>query len=490
MSKLPRNITVLLAVLLLGGGVGCSFHDVPNEIAAPVHIPASFSETGDQQTPRQWWTVFGDEKLDALIKTALADNLTLQAAWSRLDQAGAVHKRVGAALYPQVTGELSNDYQRENYPNPYFTRHPRGEQGVSTLALSASYELDMWTRVSSLKSAAEFNMLASEYDIESTAISLIGTLSDAWFTLIEQRAQERLLLAQIVTSQKFLELTELRFRQGQASALDVYQQRTQMANLRVQLPDVRARRKVLEHQISVLLGKPPGELGDMVGDELPEPPPLPATGVPVELLRRRPDIGSAHALLVAADFGVAAAVADRLPALRVGATGIYQSSDVGRVFDNWAWGLTSGIVQPIVDGGRRVAEVNRNKAVVQERLRTYGQTVLDALQDVEDALAQERQQVLKIEHVAKKLELAKATLEQARSRYVNGLNDYLPVLTALVSVQTSERELLTARRILISFRIQVYRSLAGGWAKDEAAPKGLPRPPVLPVTDAAGGTEL
>jgi outer membrane protein TolC len=243
---------------------------------------------------------------------------------------------------------------------------------------------------------------------------------------------------------------------------------------------------VLEHQIAVLLGRAPESYVPDPGDRLPNPPPLPAAGVPSELLGRRPDVRAVHARLIAADHNVAVAVANLFPSVRLGATGVYQSGDPARMFDNWSWSLASSLFQPIFEGYRLRAEVVRTKAVVQERLRDYGQTVLLALREVEDALALEREQVLQIEHERARLDLAQKQLEQARSHYVNGITDYLPVLTALVAVQDSERQLLAARRRLIAFRIQVYRALAGGWSWDEAPPAGLPYPQPLPVTEASG----
>jgi outer membrane protein TolC len=170
--------------------------------------------------------------------------------------------------------------------------------------------------------------------------------------------------------------------------------------------------------------------------------------------------------LAAADYRVAAAVAARLPALRIGAETGYESRDFGEIeniFDNWIWSLFANITWPVFDGGRRKAEVDRNKAVVKEALGAYGQVMLRALQEVEDALIQERKQAEFLIELERQVGLARDTLRAARMRYANGLSDYLPVLAALESLQTVERSQIVAERQLLSFRVQLYRALGGTW---------------------------
>ena len=134
------------------------------------------------------------------------------------------------------------------------------------------------------------------------------------------------------------------------------------------------------------------------------------------------------------------------------------------------WNLAANLVQPVFEGGRRRAEVRRTDAVKLERLNAYGAAVLTALREVEDALTQERQQRLFIDNLRVQVALARETLGQARQRYTNGLSDYLPVLTALQAQQNRDRDLLTARRQLISYRIQLYRALGGSWARELTFP--------------------
>lgn len=476
---LGGGCAVLLMVWAL---VGCSVHSVPDQIAPPVEIPKKFSISGEAPQVDRWWETFDDPDLNALMNKVLAENLSLQATYYRIVQAEAAMRQVASDLWPQLVAELGVERARTIFNSP-ITGKVQDTEWLYSLGFSASYEVDLWRRVHSLRSAAELDMQATSDDRETAAITLAAEAGQTWMTLLEQRAQYQLLLDQIETSNTFLELTELRFAQGQASALDVYQQRTHVASLDAQLPTVLAQQDVLEHALAVLAGRPAVEYAAPEGNRLPRLMPLPEVGVPASLLKRRPDVRAAHARLAAADYRVASAIADMLPALRLGATSVHRGVDPNVIFNEWLWSIAANLTQPLLDGGRRQAEVDRNRAIVQERLRLYGQTILTAIREVEDALAQEREQHARVAALRRQLELAEATLEQARTRYVNGLSDYLNVLTALDGLHANERQLLSARRELILFRIRLYRALGGAW------PAGLAPPQPLPVSEAEGDAQ-
>lgn len=458
-----------ICALLIYGAYGCALHKTPAQIAPPVTVPGEFSPSGKAEPPDQWWQSFSDVELNGLMERALTGNLGLQAAWARVAQAQAAARRVGADEKVQLTADLGASRTRTETPAPDGgLLHSTDSRYV--LGFSASYEVDLWQRLKSLEKAAALDVNTSREDLDTMAISLAGQIAETWFTLIEQRAQEKLLQEQTRISKTYLQLVELRFSQGLASAVDVYQQRTQVASTDAQLPLVRAQQEVLAHLLAVLAGCAPRKQVAAPGDDLPATPPLPATGIPSDLLKRRPDVRAAHARLRAADYRVAAAVADKLPALRLSATSTYAGVEPAEIFNSWAWSIAGNIVQPLLDGRRKQAELERNQAVVQEYARSYGQTALIAFREVEDALALERHQRKHLAALKRRLNLAGATLKQARSRYVNGLSDYLPVLTALSSVQALEREMISARRALIIHRIQLHRALGGAWPHTLRAP--------------------
>lgn len=465
-----RLLPGAVCALLMCWAWGCALHKTPERVAPPVAVPREFSQTGQGEGPDRWWLSFGDAELNGLMERAFAGNLDLQAAWARVAQAQAIARRTGADDDVKLTADLEATRFRTE------TRTPTGGLRKSTdslysLSFAVSYEVDLWRRLESLTQAAALDLQISRNDLDAAAISLAGQIAETWYALKEQHAQEKLLLEQMRVSRTYLDLVEWRFSQGQASAVEVYQQRTQVASLESQLPLVRGQGKVRAHLLSVLAGRPPGEEVASPDDALPGVPALPALGIPSQLLTRRPDVRAAHARLRAADYRVAAAVADRLPALRLSATSVYSGPEPSEMFNSWVWGIAGNIVYPILDERRRAAEQARTEAVVQEYARVYGQTVLTALREVEDALFLEAHQRQHVASLGRRLELAKATLRQSRLHYVNGLSDYLPVLIALQGVQALEREIVSAQVQLIVYRIQLHRALGGAWPRELAAPE-------------------
>ena len=247
------------------------------------------------------------------------------------------------------------------------------------------------------------------------------------------------------------------------SALDVYQQKQLVEDIRAEIPLVEAEEQVLMHELALLLGKPPGTSLKISREDLPEPAEIPATGLPADLLSSRPDLRRAGMRLKAADWQVAEARANRLPAISLTAKAQYGKGDVDVLFDNWLLSLAGNLTAPIFDGGRRSAEVDRRQAIADENLSAYRQAVLTAIKEVEDALVNEVKQREHIRALETVLSTARKALEQAGIRYRNGVTDYLPVLTQLLSVQGLERNLIRQRANLLNARISLHRSLGGTW---------------------------
>jgi outer membrane protein TolC len=203
---------------------------------------------------------------------------------------------------------------------------------------------------------------------------------------------------------------------------------------------------------------------------------LPALGLPVDLLANRPDVRAAGRRLKAAQYQVAAARANRLPTLRFSAGARYGTSELDLLFDTWLINLAADLTAPILDGGRRAAEVDRTRAQEDERLWGYRQSVITAVKEVEDALARESRQREHIDGLESVMAAARQGLEEAIQRYRRGLSDYLPVLTQLIAVQDLERNLIQQREALVRYRIALHRALGGGWVDphDTSTRTGLP----------------
>ena len=458
MRRLLFHVPIIIAVLM---SIGCAVHRVRLDPAPPVTIPQSFSISGGESgVPERWWETFNDDRLNALVASALDGNLTLMQAWDRIAQAQAQSMISGAGLWPQI--DLKSSAERKQTG----TKNAHSRNNIYALGLNASYEVDTWDRIHSQKNASNEDLNATRDDLEATVIVLVSQVAQTWYSIIEQQAQIQLLEEQLTLNRERLELLELRFKMGKATAVDVYQQRQQVSVIESRIPRARSRKDVLQHQLALLLGRSPQECDMTIPDVLPDLWPLPETGLPVDLLRRRPDVRAAERRVVAADYRLGAALADRYPRISLSASGTFQEQSVGDVFQNWLWNIGANLVQPIVDGKKRAAEVERNRAVVQERLHTYGQATLVAFREVEDALSQERYQKLLIDSLEERIEILENNLDVSQKRFINGQSDYLPVLQALSSLQNLQSEILIAKRELILFRIQLCEALGGTWTRE------------------------
>lgn len=457
---------LLSLMLMLSIMAGCTVHHVRDEYPHGVEVPSAYSlRGGGTEVPDRWWESFGDPALDRVIAAVLEDNPTLQQAWARLEQAEALARQAGSFTYPEISGEAGASRSRTTFNPGGGSGEIQQESDLFSLSVAAAYEVDLWGRIRALARAAELSAGASREDLETIAMTLASQVAETWFAIAEQRSQLSLLEEQINIGKTFLDLVELRFSLGQAAAVDVYQQRLQLSSTKSQVPLVEAQLAVLENLLSVLTGRAPGDLPATLPESLPPPPPLPVLGLPSDLLQRRPDVRAAHLRIQAADHRLGAAIADLYPALRLGGSAGFQWREIEKVFDNWVYRIAAGLAGPIYDGGRRKAEVDRQKAFLEELLQRYREVLLGALKEVNDALALEDRQRIFMADLDAQLALSKKTLERSRFRYGSGLSDYLPVITVLQALQELQRKEVNARRQNLSYRIQLHRALGGDWAK-------------------------
>ena len=509
-----KNITLhhfcaLLAFTILF--VGCKTFTPAERTTADLVLPDAFQLYGaTAPEPDQWWKAFNSTELNAMVDEALAGNFSIQQAVARMAQAAAITQQNRAALFPQL-GYSTEAGVRANHqdkgfgmtPTPSASQRlnalstlltpsaavtlrdtvadaqkrltaiqtviadPDNDQTMRTesygLGLTASYEVDLWGRIKSNVQAAKLDQSVSREDLHGAIQSVVGQVVLTWLDLLQAGQLIEVTRLQQSTNATTLELIELRFRKGRATALDVFQQRQAIAQTDTVLPPLLAQQAILKHELAVLLGKAPRSPLVLGEDHYPEQGPLPEYGIPADLLARRPDVRTAGLRLQAADWRVSAARADRLPALSLTAGFSFNGSDVDNVFDNWLATLGSSLTGPLFDAGRRKAEVERTRAVVEERLSVYRLVVLTAVAEVENALTQLERQREYQDALRKQYDAAKNTHTEASNRYRKGLSNYLPVLTALTNMQNLERNIIQAEHDLLVFRVQLLLALGGDW---------------------------
>jgi len=422
-------------------------------VTLPVETPESFSELGIHEMPQKWWTVFEDETLNALVDSSLKSNFSLQTAWQRLRASQAVLERESASLFPSIsaTGNAEiNNRQSEFQQSQRFR-----------LGLYSEYEVDLWGRIRANIEAQNFRTQASYSDYKAAAISISAEVVRTYFQIIEAQNQLELAQKQVETNEKVLQLLKVRFSSGQIRSVDILRQVQLVEATRDQQIYAETRLQVLEHSLAVLLGKTPQTDYQFSNNDLPDLPPIPETGIPSDLIERRPDIQSTFNYLQAADRDLAAAISNKYPRFTISASVSSGAYDVEDLFTDWGRGIAGDLLAPLFRGNQLSAEVDRAEALKQQRLYEYAQTILTAFREVEDALVQEKQQVRRIESIERQVELAVQTNQQLRSEYLNGMSNYLDVLTSLDEEQQLRRNLLSAKLSLLEYRVALYRALAG-----------------------------
>ncbi|MFW5876563.1 MAG: TolC family protein [Myxococcota bacterium] len=484
------RITTALPCMLVVAS--CVPYGDPEEPAPPTPTPDQYAAPGGEEAPaaarplgaqeRPWWLALEDPALTTLEERALAGNFNIRSAWARITQAEALAKQAAAPRWFQVIPEGQASWNRTN----------AGTFGPSTTynasaSVPVTYEVDWFAKYEGQAQAAHYDAQAARAEVGTAAMTLSANVAEAWYDLVEARALKRLLADQIELNETFQELTVLRFRQGLTSALDTHQQRQQVAASRARLQAFEAQEDVAENRVAVLVGAMPGEerVAPVV-DELPSVEPLPTAGVPADLLVNRPDLRAAMRRVQAADERVAASIADHLPSLVLSASAGYAWQKQEVTPDRGTGGMDEGefsqilnrtrhgaeysaganLTIPLFDGFQRKARIDQRRGELAESIADYGDALQQAMLEVENAVAQERQQVDRIEHLEEQLDASSDALESARDRYRQGLSDFLNVLTALQAQQQAEQELLAARRQLLSFRIQLHRALGGTWTTE------------------------
>ncbi len=456
LMKNKRIFFLLFVTLYL---VSCGFfQEKVNDI--PKNIPAAYSSLYSE-TPEydnEWWREFHSEELNKLIETAINDNFNIIEAWARLEQVKAQAKKAGAILYPEISGNAgANKSIAKNKGRNIVT------SDTLTLGLSVSYELDLWGKIRANKKSSYYSLKASREDINTAIMTIASQIADIWIDIIAINKKIKMLEEQLDINNEILDILKIRLANSMSNFLDVYQQKQAIASLKSALIPLKSKKVLLEHQLALLLGKSTNYKIKITQTDFPKVLEIPKTGIPADLLSMRPDIRAAGLRLKAAGQDIVAAKADRLPAIRLTASHTYSSDTASEIFDNWIQNLAANLVGPIFDAGRRKAEVERVQAVLDERLSAYKRTVVTAVKEVEDALAQEKYNRETLSAKEHQLVISRKTFKEASNRYLNGLVDYLPVLREQLNIAVYKENIIQAKADIIKSRIQLKKALGGAW---------------------------
>ncbi len=467
-----NRFTRLLVILVGLGLAGCAA--VGTEYAPPTTIlPTGWSNldpaarpVASSETPTGlslWWQSLNDPLLSALVDEALQASPDLRSAQARLREARARRTVAGAGQYPSVTasGSASRSQSSEEIGSG-------DTRNFFSAGFDASWEIDVFGGVRRSVEAAEADVEASVASLENTQVSLA---SEVALNYVDVRTRQILLgiARDNLTSQsETLQLTDWRAQAGLVSSQDVEQARSNREQTRALIPALEASLAEAEHTLDIVLGKVPGTLHARLAatGELPTVPAQIAVGIPADTLRQRPDVRAAERKLAAETARVGVAEAARYPSFTLSGSIGLEALTLGALgsSDAVASSLFAGITGPIFDAGRRRAQVEIQDAVREQALVAYEQTVLTALQDVENALVSLVRNRERVEALANAVESVRNAAQLARQRYSAGLIDFQSVLDSERSVLVLEESLASARANGVQTLIRLYKALGGGWS--------------------------
>jgi len=463
---------VLLA--LAGCMVGPDFKRPKTEVST------DWLESGDPRvsaastTYRNWWSAFNDPVLDRLIERAYRENLTLRQAGVRVLQARAQLGVAVGELFPQ-TQQAIGSVQYNRISDRAVTAP--GFKGAvdywqSQIGAQASWELDFWGRIRRSIESADASLLSTLADYDNTLVTLTADVANSYITV--RTAEERIRIARenVETQEESLKIAEAKFTWGTATQLDVEQARTALLNTLATIPSLETQLRQAQDALSVLLGMPPSQLGDLLSGPsgIPVSPRQVIVGIPADLLRRRPDVRRAELQAAAQSSQIGVAKADLFPAFSLVGNVVFVSTDLGKfkLSDMFRWGARQvqfgpSVTWNILNYGQITNEVRGQDAAFQQLLIGYQNAVLSAQQDVEDNLvaflrAQDRADLL-----AKSVVSAKNAVTLAVLQYREGVTDFTTVLTAEQALLSQQDTLASTLGTISTSLVGTYRALGGGW---------------------------
>ncbi|ARF49495.1 efflux transporter outer membrane subunit [Pantoea stewartii] len=476
--------TLLLTLSLAGCSVG------PDYQAPKPQLPGSYHALDSQERSKpqtsavdtRWWRNFNDPQLDSLIARAIAGNLSLQQTVLRIAGAREQLSQAQGGLFPSLNGSAKVTRQQLGLEG-LLKANGVNDQVDSTVAsqlngltqpvtlyqgsFDASWELDLWGKVRRQIESANAQQQAAIEQRNDALVSLEAEVVRAWLQLRGAQATVNTLQQQIAVADQTWQLTQSQQRNGLAPLTDVENARAQLSSLQAQLPQYQAQTRQAMNGLAVLIGKTPGALDAelQTPKALPALPNAVAVGIPSTLARRRPDIRQAEAKLHAQTAEIGVSVAQLFPSLSLtGQLGV-RNTDASYL-DDWSshfYSVGPSLSIPLFQGGRLVSSVKLARAQQASAALDYRQTVLTALQDVENALVSYRADQQRVTALDETTGALQRTFDLASDSYRQGLSTFLEVLDAQRQLAQAEEQATQARMQSGLDLVALYKALGGGW---------------------------
>ena len=439
---------LLVFVLIAGCKVGPSYKRPETNTSGNYRFSANTDTNTIANT--EWVSLFRDPALQNLVNLGLQNNYDLKIAYERINEARASLRATAGNLYPQINAEGSATF---------YKQAPAGEGHTYTGLAGISWEVDLWGKLRRATEAGRASLMAAQAYQQSVRINLIATIITNYFNLLELDNELRITLDNIRIREESLELVKYKMVAGTASGLVVSQAEGELASARTQVPELEMQIGEMENALSVLIGLPPKEIAR--GNELLAQITLPeikSTGIPAQLITRRPDIIQAEQELRAANANVGVARASMLPTLSI-------SGNAGYAFEptTMIYNAVGNLVAPIFGGGKLRANYKRSVSQKEQMLLTYQKTILVSLQETSDAILQTYKLKEIVTNQDSLVSASKTTFDLSNQLYNAGYASYMDVLDAQRSLFTAQISLSRSQANVLTSFVTLYKSLGGGW---------------------------
>ncbi|MCR4144956.1 MULTISPECIES: efflux transporter outer membrane subunit [Alcaligenes] len=462
LSARTYGMALLSGAALLSGCMP-AYRATPEQ--AQVAVPSGWIGASSEGTvvDSAWWKAFNDPGLSALVEAALARNNDILSAATRIEQARAAVQLADSSLGPSLSFDTGAHAERALGP---------GGMAISRAvqpAVQLNWELDLWGRLSSQAKAAELKLSATQADYDAIALSVASETARTYIALLGLEAQLLQAKATSTSRTEALRLAQEKFDAGYISQLELTQAQSELEAVEQHIPQLELAISRHHNALRLLTGELPAVYQQNASSSLSALElPAPGSGLPSELLRRRPDIARAELGLASKDASMAASRTAFLPqvSLSARAGALYVSAlsyDPTKI-----WSLGGSILAPIFDRGRLQAQFDSATAQRDEAAFAYRGVVLTAFSEVENALAGQRRFAEELSHVTVRRDVLKRSLEHARNRYEAGYASYLEQLDAQRNLYEAENQVIAVRESQLQNMVDLYKALGGGWDYEKA----------------------
>jgi multidrug efflux system outer membrane protein len=468
---------VLLALASLAG---CSLG--PDYASAQPETPAAYratTQTAARAWPDPgWWRGFGSLELNGLIDAARAQNFDLAAAMARVRQADAALRIAGAPLLPTLDAQGQQSWSRSASSSRSLSsltgsRSIRySESRTSQFDLGISWEIDFWGRLRATRDSALATALASRFDQEGVALTVVTSVASTWFQACALRDRLDVSARNLADAEFILRAITARQTVGTASALDVSQQEALVASIRTTVPGLRSQMEQQVNALGLLTGRPPATItlrpGTLTALRLPEVAP----GLPSELLTRRPDVATAEANLQAANANIRVARANFYPSVTLSGTGGWSSLALGTLFGPGSLfaNAAATAAQTVFDNGRLSAQFDQSQGRYDELLADYRTAVLQAFTDVENGVQAYNYATEQEQLATQAVAISQRSADIARAQLLAGTVDIVTALQAQTTLFNNLDSLAQIRLSRFQSLLSLYKALGGGWSAGDVTP--------------------